>query len=62
MNKNDLIASVASSAGLSKSDATRAIESFLDSITNALKRDEKVMRFLTVSLDKNALQYAEKRR
>ena len=30
MNKNDLIASVASSAGLSKSDATRAIESFLD--------------------------------
>ena len=42
MNKNDLIASVASSAGLSKSDATRAIESFLDAITNALKRDEKV--------------------
>ena len=42
MNKNDLIASVASSAGLSKSDATRAIESFLDSITNGLKRDEKV--------------------
>ena len=30
MNKNDLIASVASSAGLSKSDATRSIESFLD--------------------------------
>ena len=35
VNKNDLIASVASSAGLSKSDATRAIESFLDAITNA---------------------------
>ena len=30
MNKNDLIASVASSAGLSKSDATRSIESLLD--------------------------------
>ena len=42
MNKNDLIASVASSAGLSKSDSTRAIESLLDSITNSLKRDEKV--------------------
>lgn len=42
MNKNDLIASVASSAGLSKSDATRAIESFLDAVTNSLKRDEKV--------------------
>ena len=42
MNKNDLIASVASSAGLSKSDATRSIESLLDTITNALKRGEKV--------------------
>ena len=42
MNKNDLIASVASSAGLSKSDATRSIESFLDAVTNSLKRDEKV--------------------
>ena len=41
MNKNDLIASVASSAGLSKSDATRSIESLLDAVTNALKRDEK---------------------
>ena len=38
MNKNDLIASVASSAGLSKSDATRAIESLLDAVTNSLKR------------------------
>ena len=42
MNKNDLIASVASSACLSKSDATRSIESLLDTITNALKRGEKV--------------------
>ena len=42
MNKNDLIASVASSAGLSKSDSTRAIESLLDAVTNSLKRDEKV--------------------
>ena len=42
MNKNDLIAAVASSAGLSKSDATRSIESLLDTITNALKRQEKV--------------------
>ena len=41
MNKNDLIASVASSAGLSKSDSTRAIESLLDSITNSLKERRK---------------------
>ena len=43
MNKNDLIASDASSAGLSKSDSTRAIESLLDAVTNALKRDEKLV-------------------
>ena len=42
MNKNDLIAAVSSSAGLSKSDSTRAIESLLDTITNSLKRQEKV--------------------
>tara|TARA_Y100000590_G_scaffold382642_1_gene452748 strand:+ start:1863 stop:2138 length:276 start_codon:yes stop_codon:yes gene_type:complete len=42
VNKNDLIAAVASSAGLSKSDATRSLESLLDTITNALKRGEKV--------------------
>ena len=27
-----------------------------------LKRDERIMRFLTVKLDKNAAEYAEKRR
>ena len=42
MNKNDLVASISSSAGLSKSDATRSLESLLDTITNALKRGEKV--------------------
>ena len=42
MNKNDLIAAVSSSAGLSKSDSTRALESLLDTITNSLKRGEKV--------------------
>jgi len=34
----------------------------LSNFETILKRDEKVMRFLTVSLDKNALEYAEKRR
>ena len=27
-----------------------------------LKRDERIMRFLTVKLDKDALDYSEKRR
>jgi small subunit ribosomal protein S6 len=34
----------------------------LDAFEVACRRDEKVMRFLTVSLDKHALEYNEKRR
>lgn len=37
MNKNELIASVAASAGLSKASATEAVDCVFDSITNALK-------------------------
>ena len=37
MNKNDLVAAVASSSGLSKADASKAVEATLGSITNALK-------------------------
>ncbi|MEC7628792.1 MAG: HU family DNA-binding protein, partial [Pseudomonadota bacterium] len=33
MNKNDLISKVAGDTGLTKSDATNAIESVLDTIT-----------------------------
>ncbi len=36
MNKNDLIAQVASSTGLSKADAGRAVDAMLDSIAGAL--------------------------
>jgi len=42
LNKNDLVAAVASESGLSKSDATRAVESVFDSITNALKTGSEV--------------------
>lgn len=42
MNKNDLVAAVASESGLSKSDATRAVESVFESITNALKTGSEV--------------------
>ena len=42
MNKNDLVAAVVSESGLSKSDATRAVESVFDSITNALKTGSEV--------------------
>lgn len=36
MNKNDLIASVADSAGLSKSDASNAVDAVLQAITEGL--------------------------
>ena len=37
MNKNELIASVAASAGLSKASATEAVDCVFDAISNALK-------------------------
>lgn len=42
MNKNDLISSVASGAGMSKADATKAVDAVFDSITSALKRSDDV--------------------
>ncbi len=42
MNKNDLISSVASESGLSKADATRAVDAVFDSITKALRRGDDV--------------------
>ena len=42
MNKNDLIAAVAESAGLSKSDATKAVDGVFDSISDSLKKGQEV--------------------
>lgn len=42
MNKNDLIAAVASATGISKADATSAVDGVFDSITDALKKGEEV--------------------
>ncbi len=42
MNKNDLIDAVAERTGLAKSDAARAVEAVLDSITAALKTGDTV--------------------
>ena len=36
MNKNDLVAAVASSSGLSKADSAKAVEGVFDAITGAL--------------------------
>lgn len=42
MNKNDLIATVADSTGLSKGDAARAVDSVFTAITDALKGGDEV--------------------
>ena len=42
MNKNDLIDAVAERTGLAKSDAARAVEAVLGSITEALQRGDTV--------------------
>ena len=42
MNKNDFVASVASSTGTSKADASRAVDSVFDTITGSLSRGEEV--------------------
>ena len=42
MNKNDLVAAVASSTGLSKSDAAKAVDAVFDSITSSLKSGGEV--------------------
>jgi len=42
MNKNDLIEAVAERTGLAKSDAARAVEALLGTITEALQRGETV--------------------
>ncbi|HZG60279.1 MAG TPA: HU family DNA-binding protein [Anoxybacillus sp.] len=42
MNKTDLINSVAEASGLSKKDATKAVDAVFESITEALKNGDKV--------------------
>ena len=42
MNKNDLIATVAETAGLSKGDATKAVDAVFDSIAASLKQGYEV--------------------
>ena len=42
MNKQELIAAVADTTGLGRSDASRAVEGVFDTITSALKRGDEV--------------------
>ena len=42
MNKSDLVDAIADSAGLSKADAGRALDAFVDTVTSALKGGDGV--------------------
>ena len=42
MNKNDLVAAVATGTGFSKADSAKAVDSVFDSITGSLGRREEV--------------------
>ncbi len=42
MNKNDLVAAVSDSAGISKADATKAVDSVFDNITSSLSGGNEV--------------------
>lgn len=54
MNKQDLIGTVADSSGLSKTDASRAVESVFEAISSALKKGDEVrlVGFGTFSVSK----------
>ena len=57
MNKNDLVASVSDSAGLSKADAGKAVDAVFDSITGSLKSGTEVrlVGFGTFSVSRRAV-------
>ena len=42
MNKTELVAAIVEKAGISKKDAEKAIAAFVDVVTDALKKDDKV--------------------
>ena len=56
MNKNELISSVASETGLTKTDSAKAVDAFVAAVTNALKKGDEVrlVGFGTFSVAKRA--------
>lgn len=56
MNKSDLIQAMAAQSGLSKTDAKKALDAFISSVTKALKAGDKValVGFGTFSVSERA--------
>ena len=54
MNKNDLVAAVADSAGLSKADSAKAVDAVFDSVSGVLKGggDVRLVGFGTFGVSK----------
>ena len=52
MNKNDLVSAVTGTAGLSRADATRAVNSVFENITSSLQKgdDVRLVGFGTLSV------------
>ena len=42
MNKNELVAAVAEAAGMTKTDATKAVDAFCEAVTDALSSGDEV--------------------
>ncbi|MBQ9610144.1 MAG: HU family DNA-binding protein [Lachnospiraceae bacterium] len=42
MNKNELVASISEKTGLKKTEAEKAVKAFTESVTEALKKGDKV--------------------
>lgn len=42
MKKSDLVANIADKAGLTKKDAEKALNAFIDTVTDALAADDKI--------------------
>lgn len=56
MNKAEMVARIARDAGLTKSDALKAVDALVDNVTKALKKGEKV-----ALVDSAALRYRNAR-
>jgi DNA-binding protein HU-beta len=56
VNKNELIASIASETGLTKTDSAKALDAFVTSVTKALKKggEVRLVGFGTFSVSKRA--------
>lgn len=56
MNKSELVSAMAEDAGITKTQAEAALKSFVENVTNALKKGDKVslIGFGTFSVSKRA--------